>query len=70
LGHLGIGTNTNKWYPVAVNSSGILENKNISKISVGQSASCFLTEDSIVACSGFNGYFFLIILFYYFFNYL
>jgi hypothetical protein len=54
---LGDGTTTNKLSPVAVDTTGKLANKNISKISLGFSSSCVLTEDSILACFGSNGFF-------------
>jgi alpha-tubulin suppressor-like RCC1 family protein len=54
-GQIGDGTSsTNRLFPVAVNNSGALSGKNIIQISVGETHTCAIANDSKAYCWGSN----------------
>lgn len=55
-GRLGNGATSNSQVPVAVNVSGVLSGKTVTKITTGGTFSCALTSDGMVYCWGANNY--------------
>lgn len=53
-GQLGNGNNSNSIIPVAVDTSGVLNGKNIQSISVGGSHTCLITTEGKPYCWGRN----------------
>lgn len=54
-GQLGDGTTTRSTVPIAVDTSGYLAGKTVTKVAAGSYGACALTSDGLVYCWGYGG---------------